>query len=96
MLETPQERVELLKAGINSSTIEKLYLAYNNFRIINIPLLFEHGEFDNQMKSISSVDKVHNHSNGKMHLTEYLPENVGEDCTAPGKMIRYHSPLFLM
>ena len=41
MLETPQERVRLLKAGIDGKTIEKLYIIYNNFKIVHIPLLFE-------------------------------------------------------
>ncbi|VVB92225.1 Uncharacterised protein [uncultured archaeon] len=44
MLETPQERVKLLKAGINNTTIEKLYLIYNNFRFIQIPVLFKPDE----------------------------------------------------
>jgi len=41
MLETPQERVRLLKAGIDGKTIEKLYIIFNNFKIVNTPLLFE-------------------------------------------------------
>jgi hypothetical protein len=41
MLETPQEKARLLKAGIEGKTIEKLYLIYNNFKIVNIPVLFE-------------------------------------------------------
>ncbi len=41
MLETPQERVKLLKAGINGKTIEKLYIIYNNFKIVRIPILIE-------------------------------------------------------
>jgi hypothetical protein len=41
MLETPQERVRLLKAGIDGKTIEKLYIIYNNLKIVPIPLLFE-------------------------------------------------------
>ena len=40
MLETPQERVKLLKAGIDGKTIEKLYI-FNNFKIVPTPLLFE-------------------------------------------------------
>ena len=40
MLETSQERVRLLKAGIDGKKIEKLYIIYNNFKIINIPILF--------------------------------------------------------
>jgi len=40
MLETSQERVKLLKAGIDGKTIEKLYITYNNFKIIKSPILF--------------------------------------------------------
>jgi len=39
MLETPQERVKLLKAGIDGKTIEKLYLIFNNFKLVPTPLL---------------------------------------------------------
>jgi len=41
MLETSQERVKLLKAGIDGKIIEKLYLIYTNFQIVRIPLRFE-------------------------------------------------------
>ena len=41
MLETSQERVRLLKAGIDGKTIERLHIIYNNFKIVHIPLLFE-------------------------------------------------------
>ncbi len=41
MLETPQERVRLLKVGINAKTIEKLYVIYNNFKIVRTPILIE-------------------------------------------------------
>jgi len=41
MLETPQERVKLLKAGIDGKTIEKLYIAYNNFKIVSSPIFFD-------------------------------------------------------
>jgi len=41
MLETPQERVKLLKAGIHGKTIEKLYLIYNNFQSVHVPAFFE-------------------------------------------------------
>ena len=42
MLETPQERVKLLKAGIDGKTIEKLYIIYNNFKIVHSPILLKH------------------------------------------------------
>ena len=41
MLETSQERVKSLKAGMSSRTMEQLYLITNNFKIIGVPLLFE-------------------------------------------------------
>ena len=40
MLETSQERVKLLKAGISTKTIEQIYLQSNCFKIIGIPVLF--------------------------------------------------------
>jgi hypothetical protein len=45
MLETPQERVKLLKAGVDGKTIEKLYLIYNNFKIASDPIFIEQVEF---------------------------------------------------
>jgi len=41
MFETREERVKLLKSGIDGRTIEKLYIRHNNFKIIDRPLLFE-------------------------------------------------------
>ncbi len=41
MLETSQERVKLLKAGVDGKTIEKLYIIYNNFKIVHNPMLFD-------------------------------------------------------
>jgi hypothetical protein len=41
MLETPEERVELLKAGLSGKTIEKLYLVYNGIKIVHSPILFD-------------------------------------------------------
>ena len=41
MLETSHERVKLLKADIDGKTIEKLYIIFNNFKIVPTPLLFE-------------------------------------------------------
>ncbi len=39
MLETSEERVRLLKAGIPGKRIEHLYLIYNNFKMICSPVL---------------------------------------------------------
>jgi hypothetical protein len=37
MLETPQERIKLLRAGFTSKIIEKLYIEGNNFKIVRLP-----------------------------------------------------------
>ncbi len=34
MLETPEQRIKLLKAGFSGKEIERLYIEQNNFRII--------------------------------------------------------------
>jgi len=34
MLETAQERIKLLKAGITGNQIEELYILYNNFKVV--------------------------------------------------------------
>jgi len=41
MLETSEERVELLKAGIPGKTIEELYISGNNIKILKHLVLFE-------------------------------------------------------
>ena len=55
MLETSQERVRLLKAGIDGKTIEKLYIIYNNLKIVNIPLLFELVEINTEENKNSAI-----------------------------------------
>ena len=59
MLETPQERVELLKAGITGKKIEELYIVYNNFKIVRGPMFFEMVEInikENQNTAISQEE----------------------------------------
>jgi len=34
MLETSEERVKLLKAGISAKDIERLYIIYNEFKMV--------------------------------------------------------------
>lgn len=41
MLETSEERVELLKAGIPGKIIEELYISGNNLKILRRHVLFE-------------------------------------------------------
>ena len=40
MLETPHERVKLLKAGISGKKIEELYISRNKIKIVYSPVLF--------------------------------------------------------
>ncbi len=48
MLETPHERVELLKAGISGKKIEELYISLNNFKVVHNPMLWEKVEINPQ------------------------------------------------
>ncbi len=41
MLETSEERVKLLKAGISAKDIEKLYIIYNELKIVDSHILYE-------------------------------------------------------
>lgn len=58
MLETPEERVKLLKAGISGRDIEKLYIIYNNFKIIGSPLLFNHADIETGEGKGNSINQV--------------------------------------
>jgi hypothetical protein len=55
MLETPQERIKLLKAGFTGNNIEELYVECNNFRIERNPNIVEFVEFDFSPKNKSDV-----------------------------------------
>ncbi len=46
MLETPEERIKLLRSGFTGKTIERLYIERNNFKIVRTPPLVELAEFD--------------------------------------------------
>ncbi len=41
MLKTSQERVRLLKKGLDGKKIEELYIQYNNLKIIHRNILFD-------------------------------------------------------
>ena len=60
MFETPEERVKLLKAGIDGKTIEELYILNNNFKIVRFPMLFENGEIDIESNGLTyEIDENH-------------------------------------
>lgn len=44
MLETPEERIRLLKAGVDTKFIEELYIKCNHFKIVGTPVLFKEDE----------------------------------------------------
>lgn len=41
MLETSEERVKLLKSGIDERMIERIFIEKNNIRIIHHPILYK-------------------------------------------------------
>ena len=51
MLETSQERVVLLKAGFKGKEIEKLYLIYNGFTIVNSQPFFKPADINKENKN---------------------------------------------
>ena len=55
MLKTPQERVRLLKAGIDGKTIEKLYIIYNNLKIVHTPIFFQLVEINTEENKNSII-----------------------------------------
>ncbi len=46
MLDTPEERTKLLRAGLTGKAIERLYIEGNNLKIIHAPSIIELVEFD--------------------------------------------------
>ena len=55
MLETSEERIKLLKSGLNIKTIEHLYLKNNNIKIICAALLREPVECDRTSEKKQSI-----------------------------------------
>jgi len=50
MLETAKERVKLIKAGISVKDIEKLYIIYNEFIIVDSHILYEYNNHKHRKK----------------------------------------------
>lgn len=57
MLKTPEERIKLLKAGISARDIEKLYIIFNDFKVVCDPILYES----------NNNDRVYLENGGKIH-----------------------------
>ncbi len=56
MLETPEERIKLLRAGYTGKTIEKLYIQLNNFKIVPIPPIVELVECDTSQNKEACIN----------------------------------------
>ena len=67
MLETSQERVELLKAGISGKKIEELYISLNNFKIVYNPALWEKVE-NNPQRIICNCTAINQEADIKLCL----------------------------
>lgn len=55
---TPQERVELLKAGVEAKLIEKLYIECNNFKIVHNHVLFNQADVTGKKKRPGSQELI--------------------------------------
>ncbi len=55
MLETPEERIRLLKSGLTGKRIERLYIEGNNIKIIHAPSNIELVEFEISQEYNSST-----------------------------------------
>ena len=60
VLGTPQERVRLLRAGVDGKLIEKLYVERNNFKVVGNHLLFD--QSDDTSKKIKAQVVSFDHS----------------------------------
>jgi len=57
MLETSEERVRLLKKGMERKKIEELYIQYNRLKIIHSPILFDFNG-NSMLSSINSPETL--------------------------------------
>lgn len=58
MLETPQERIRLLKAGITGKTIERLYIVENDFKIVRHPIFFDFVEIEESKNTVINQESA--------------------------------------
>ena len=55
MFESSEQRIKLLKAGFSGKEIERLYIKYNNFKIVYFPMLCEVSEFNKVNMKIKNL-----------------------------------------
>ncbi len=75
MLKTPEERIKLLKAGISARDIEKLYIIYNDFKVVCDPILYESNNNDRvNIENDSGINVRHimsDHKRNSLDLTVF-------------------------
>jgi hypothetical protein len=65
MLETPQERIKLLRAGFTGKAIEELYIEGNNFKLERFPVIVELAEFVISRDNKSIIHEIKAEFNGE-------------------------------
>ncbi len=71
ILGTPQERVRLLRAGVDGKLIEKLYIERNNFKIVDNHLLFNRVDDTNKKIKAQAVSFDHHIIKNPRRYTHY-------------------------
>ncbi|VVB90653.1 Uncharacterised protein [uncultured archaeon] len=71
VLGTPQERVRLLRAGVDGKLIEKLYIERNNFKIVGNHLLFSQVDETNKKIKAPTVSFDHSVIKNSRRYTHY-------------------------
>ncbi|MGB8217240.1 MAG: hypothetical protein WCE94_08055 [Candidatus Methanoperedens sp.] len=58
MLESSQERVKLLKAGVTGKTIEQIYISENNFVIVRFPIFPKTVEIETKKIANGTISQI--------------------------------------
>lgn len=57
MLETREERVKLLRAGLSEKDIERLYIEVNDIKIIHTPHIMKLVDIDISLDAAKSIEE---------------------------------------
>jgi len=80
ILGTPQERVKLLKAGVDGKSMEKLYVERNNFKIVSGNVLFD---LTNDI-NIRQKTPAQNLDNGISRISQIYLKEINLSISATG------------
>ena len=89
MLETAQERIKLLKAGITGNQIEELYILYNNFKVVGNQRPIEKIEINTTINKNIAVCQEATVENINMDRNGII---VPDSCTIQPNAKKWHSP----